>query len=600
MKFDTPQKLLRKNHSSQTPARMLILDTEFKAEEGEDETVHKMYLAWTCYLRKKANTIEYYEEWKCWETTYPLWKYIADLVRQRTVLYIFGHNLLVDLQASEFFYWFAHWNWTVEFLYQEGIVFILIISKDECRVKLVSTTNYFDTSLAKIGDLVGLPKGEVDFDRDPYDKIKEYCKRDVEILVKAMTDYIRWVNQSDLGKFRLTTASQALCAYRHRFMSEKIYIHRHENTMDLERSAYMGGRVECFFIGKPAGAPFVSLDVNSMYPYVMAEHDYPCKLLDHRPGSDCADIDWLLRDYCVIAKVLLNTQTPLYAVRSEFKLIFPIGKFEAFLCTEGLKQAMARGHLHEILELSIYEKAPLFRDYVDYFYQVRREYKVANQPVLVEFTKLLMNTLYGKFGQRYTDSDREICMDADSFYSMQIIDLVTRQKVIEYQLLNTRIVETKQTEGNLSFPAIAGHVTEYARFKLVRIIEAAGWTNVLYCDTDSVMIRKSNLGRLKALVDPNQLGALKIERTFDELNILGPKSYHAGDITRLKGIPRHATQIAPTHYKYMSFPKLKTHLKERINRGQIVREVIKTIRSDYDKGKVLPDGSVQPFILSQF
>ncbi|GAH94157.1 unnamed protein product, partial [marine sediment metagenome] len=82
-------------------------------------------------------------------------------------------------------------------------------------------------------------------------------------------------------KFSITKASQAFCAYRFRFMDHKIYIHNDVTVQNLERSAYIGGRVECFRLGKIPGKQFVSMDINSMYPFVMKAEKYPYELVSY-------------------------------------------------------------------------------------------------------------------------------------------------------------------------------------------------------------------------------------------------------------------------------------------------------------------------------
>ncbi len=59
---------------------------------------------------------------------------------------------------------------------------------------------------------------------------------------------------------------------------KKMLVHMKPEVIKLEIDSYRGGRNECFFIGEAHGE-FYKLDVNSMYPYVMATHYYPIKCL---------------------------------------------------------------------------------------------------------------------------------------------------------------------------------------------------------------------------------------------------------------------------------------------------------------------------------
>ncbi|GAH84904.1 unnamed protein product, partial [marine sediment metagenome] len=189
-----------------------------------------------------------------------------------------GHNVFFDMQASGFYQHFTQRGWQLKFYYDKGLTYILKCRKGKSTITVISSTNWFDFSLARLGAALGYPKSDIDFKVATSEELKAYCKVDVEILVKALNVYIDFILLHDLGRFSLTKASQAFTAYRHRFMPRQILIHSEQEVINLEREAYIGGRCECFQIGKISGGPFVTLDVNSMYPYVMKEQKYPWKL----------------------------------------------------------------------------------------------------------------------------------------------------------------------------------------------------------------------------------------------------------------------------------------------------------------------------------
>jgi hypothetical protein len=199
-----------------------------------------------------------------------------------------------------------------------------------------------------MGKLVGLPKKEVDFESVNETRLSEYCHRDVEILRLGMERYFRFLQDHDLGRFRLSKASQAMAAYRHRFMAHKIYFHQDEQVRRLEREAYFGGRVECFELGKIQDGPFLYLDVNSMYPYVMRETAVPCRLIDYSSGFSREDFQEVLNRFGCVSRVVISTDQPIYPIRRNNKVIFPTGEFETVLCSPALREAVRRGHLLKI------------------------------------------------------------------------------------------------------------------------------------------------------------------------------------------------------------------------------------------------------------
>ncbi|GAJ11499.1 unnamed protein product, partial [marine sediment metagenome] len=248
-------------------------------------------------------------------------------------------------------------------------------------------------------DMIDLSKLDVDFGTVSDEQLKTYCRRDVEIIKTVMLQYIDFIESHDLGKFSLTRAAQSFAAYRHRFMDTKINIHTDQDIIDLEQNAYIGARCECFRFGIQEAGPFLSLDINSMYPYVMKMFRYPCRLINYRKNVPLDLAKDILLKFACVADVHLETDVPVYAVKHEQRVSFPVGSFRTFLCTGGLQEAMTRGHLKKIYRMSVYQKDDLFTQYVDFFYNLRSESKQENNPVYVRMLKLFLNSLYGKFAQ---------------------------------------------------------------------------------------------------------------------------------------------------------------------------------------------------------
>jgi len=591
---DTPQHALRKNHTKTFPVKILYLDTETKHNQGDGYEKHRLKLAWTCYVERRPSLPADTELWKKWTKPYPFCRHIESLTHDKTLLYIFAHNIFFDLQASDFFYYFTKWGWELDFIYDSGTTYCLVIHKGKKTIKALSTTNFYNTTVKKLGVMLNHPKLDIDFNTTDDMALSAYCKRDVEIIKKAMENYFMFIKQYDLGRFTMTRASQAFTAYRHRFMDRKIYIHSNKKVQELEQSAYIGGRVECFYLGKVPGGPFVSLDINSMYPYIMKHCFVPVRLLDYRVNVPLDIVEESLLYRCGIADVVINTDVPIYPVRSNGKIVFPIGTIRTSLCTPELQEALKRGHITHVYSYASYEKAVIFRDYVDFFYALRMQYKKDDDFIHQELCKNFLNYLYGKFGQYRPLTDETKDKTCDGYYRMETIDLVTGKKEIEYKLFNT-VVRTKGREvASSSLLALAAHITAYARLYLWNIIEGVGYDRVLYCDTDSIKLRKDNLKYLKHNIDQHELGALKVEGEFEEFEIYGPKSYRTEHVQRLKGIPQSARKIGDNMFEYMSFLKQATHMRKEVMRYYMIKPTVKVLNPHYDKGVVMPSGWIRP------
>lgn len=597
MKRDIPCYIIRQNHMVSMPQRVLYFDTETKGVKRGGYEVHTFRLGWTCYINYKGNPNDRKPVWKFFDDAFELNKYIEGLTQPKEALWIFGHNVYFDLQASEFYYYFAQFGWQYKFYYDAGLTYILAIAKGNKSLKAVSSTNYYSCSLKKLGELIGLEKYEVDLDTVEDDELKDYCKRDVEILKQAMEYYYQFVKDNHLGKFAMTKSSQAMNAYRHQFMTHKLHRHEDKEIVKLERAAYHGGRVECFRFGKQEKQDYVSLDINSMYPFIMKNYPLPIRCIDYTHNINLGVLKALLKKYSTIVKCVVKTDEPAYAYFNGEKLIFPIGEFETYLCTGGVRYALEKNHLQKVQECAVYEQGYIFGDYVSFMYSIRQKYEKENNLIMATLAKYLLNCLYGKFGEKHAIEQTRKVDNAGLYRSIEYFDLIENKHWVEYTMFNTAVKKFGQVEGKRSIVSIPAHITEYARFYLWSIITKIGVNKVYYCDTDSVKIRKCDVSSIADLIDNNTLGKLKIDKEFSHFVINGCKHYVCDSDVKIKGVPRTAEQIGDYTYKYMSFLRQPSHMKEECNREYLLRETIKEVPPEYDKGTIHPSGKVSPFLL---
>jgi len=580
------------------PTTWLFLDTETEETMEGDITYHHFHVGWCCLWTRETDKRLEREEWTWFLSAAGMNGYIQEMALRYQNIYVVGHNIFFDLQASGTFAFLTQQGWKLEFYYDKGLTYILKCKRSSHSMNLISSTNWFDQSLKKLGEVLRMEKLTVDFKKATAGQLMMYCYRDVEILVAAVRSYIEFIQDHKLGHLALTKASQAFTAFRYRFTNGHIFIHEEAEIHTLERAAYMGGRVECFFIGECQGGPFVSLDVNSMYPYVMKEFKYPVQLLRTVHSPTIKFINDVLNGYGVIAEVELFTPEPVYPVRMDHKTIFPIGEFTTTLCTEGLKYALASGHVKQINQAAIYEMEDIFTEYVDFMYKLRRKYAREENYIFELLAKYMLNALYGKFAQLQIITEREDITGCEDYSREIVFNLITGHNLTVTRLMNTELTQRMEGEGKHSNVAIAAHITENARILLWDIIKDVGIEKVLYCDTDSIKIRRSDMKYVKWPMSKVKLGYLKVESRSSKLYIEGAKNYRTEKGRRIKGIPESAKEISPGVFSYRWFAGQITHLQKNIKVGARVQDMTRELTAEYTKGNVDKDGVVTPFVLA--
>ena len=589
---------IRKNHITSIPRRVMFFDTETHPVYKGEYDLHQMYMGWAWYVNLKPDGEIKNEAWKFFDSSDKWTSYFYDKVYPKSTLYLIGSNILFDFFSSGLASQCIQNNWKSNFIYDKGLTTIIPLSKGKRRFKALALQNFVAGGVKDWGKLLGIEKKEVDFETDSFSTIKEYCRRDVEITGKMFLSYLSFVQSNDLGGFASTRASQSLRAYRHRFMDQQLLHYDEPKYNKFVRSAYMGGRVEAFRLGKLPQLPYTKLDINSMYPFVMKYYDYPTKIKQWLPSITISTLKDRLKEQCAIAKVTLDTNDPIYAKRYNGRLVFPIGTFDTYLCSGSLTRAIDNGHIKRIDSCILFEKDRIFSGFVSHFHNLKNQYEEENNPVWRLIVKLLMNSLYGKFGQEVPKEIVKEPDDTGDFYREDVYFSDDDIKGIETCCFGQRTITAGEIEAPMSHPAIAAHVTDYARLHLWKVIEQAGKNQVLYCDTDSIILPHSHTNRLKKFMDEEKLGFLKLEGVSRYLTIRGAKDYFFDTERKVKGIRSDAIKIGPNSYHQSRFPSLSTLMRMHLTDGFPIMSINKTLSHEYKKGFVEDTGNILPLTFS--
>ena len=616
---------IRENKAAALPRRLLFLDTETEGSYSDvlGAELHKFKVGWTWYLTKgKKGYDPDGGKWVYHTEAKSLLDYIASRCVKGSPLYIVASNVVFDLGATGFFHYFTEEGWELDFYHSKGMSFILVIHQDRkitqeseeidnphrqvlsrkhlVKIKALSIQNFLPMSIEKIGETIGLPKLDVDFGEVSDEELKTYCRRDTEILGKGFLYYLSFLTDNDCGGFSPTLSGQSMRCYRHKSMAHRILVYHDEEVIDMEREAYFGGRCEAFRIGDQGPGDFVQLDVNSMYPYVMMNHHYPCGFRQWRFSPSPEELTELLESYCVIADVSLQTDCPAYPKTINGKTCFPVGRFNTMLCSDSLSFAIENGDIHSVRYVLVYERAPLFVRYVEAFMGLRRKYQEEENELMEKVCKLFSNSLYGKFGEQRDVVIRDEFTEENDFWRVPYWNADRRKSGVEETFFHRyRQIEGKVEAPN-SVPAIAAHVTDYARNYLLELMYIVGLEDVYYVDTDSMITTRERMGQLPGELLGMDYGQMKIEEEGERLVIHGCKDYRLGGKSKQKGIRGNAVASTGGVFTQEQFPTLAGLLRKGVDDGVPIMSVTKVVGWDYDKGTPDALGRVHPLVRKEF
>ena len=538
------------------------------------------------------------EQWLRFTTRPEFWEFVCNNVRDQTTLYLFCLNTSFDLPMLDVFNALPSYGYSLRSAIIDAPPTILRFRNGDRRITILDTLNFFRMPLKYLGAEIGLEKLNMPEDNDLGVTWDTYGKRDVEIIRDACIHWFDFLEQNDMGCFAPTLAGQAMNLFRHRYMKHEILIDDNPRALSLTREGYYGGRTECFFVGKRKDT-FTLLDVNSMYPSVMADYQYPRRLLSHTRHANLEDLAIWLQQYSVCARVILRTMLPFAAVRAGRKLVFPIGEFECILSTPELRYALAYAEIVAVIEVAVYEQALLFSAMMRDLYVKRIQARDSGDRVTAFLYRKMMNSFYGKWGQdgaKWNEIDHIADLSCRRWME---IDYDTGTVIWRRQLGGLVQEKGCDEESKDSFPAIVGHVTAYARIKLWELIRLAGVEHVYYVDTDSLLVDRDGLARLASRIDPNTMGLLSIKGEYDDIEIWGSKDYRFGSKERHKGVRRDAIWLDDHTIQQTKWAGLRGLVSSGVVDKPITKTIRKRLSRTYDKGIINPDGRVSPIWISQ-
>ena len=606
--------MLRENATSERWQDLIFLDTETTATvRKHGVTDHTFRLAWARYHRVGRKTDEY----ASFDKPGDLWTWITERCKPKRKVVAFAHHLYFDLKVSLGHLWLPQHGWKAWRYYfaENGPTCFVCLKKDNLSLWLIDSLNFFQIPLEKAAPLVGRVKPVVDFSTASDAEVSLRCREDVDILGDLMLQYLGMIASQDLGNPAKTLAGQAFNLYRHKYLRYPIALHDTEKAYRLELAGYKGARTECFKVGTFTG-DFYMLDVHSHYPSVMQRYSYPTKLLRYQEhGLSIPYLSYLKQRYFLIADVTITAcdsyypfttagNRPLHYAEGDVdplsmvdvygtRTAFPRGTFRTVLVGRTLQRAIEQGAIQTLHRLAIYEQRPIFSAYVADLWRLRKQAQDASNPVYAQVWKRLLNSLYGKFGQRVRQKQSDFPCDPSEFSIGTVHD--NEETLVEWRCfgLATRFSQQRAC-GRESFIGISAGVADDGRNALWALMMEAGEEHVYYCDTDAVIVDATGYKNLEHRLGSG-LGQLDCKLQAPRLTIRAPKDYDMGSTSVRKGIRPSAIYDPKTgKFRQERWEHIRGGLRDQNATTYTVREEARRGAMDVWGRHVLPDGSTVP------
>ena len=449
---------------------------------------------------------------------------------------------------------------------------IEICFENESRVKLLDSLKVIPLKVEEIPAAFGLEYKKLEIDYNKYRPIGyvltphevEYLKHDIIIVAKALKKLF------DEGLKKITTGSNALNQYK-KMVGEKNFKRNFpilEKDKDI-RQAYKGGFT--YLNPKYKGITIKSgivLDVNSLYPWVMYECLLPYGEAVFFKGEYMHDdlhnlyIQMLRCEFklkenhipCIQLKHSLRFSANEYIEESDGEIV---------LCLTNVDLQLFFDHYEvwNIEYLSGYKfksTDQMFKQYIDFWIDIKIQSTLNGNNGMRTISKLMLNSLYGKFGTKP--------------------EVQGRIPRLEDDVLRLRLGDKKDKDP--IYIPLAIFVTAWARNKTIRSAQSV-YERFIYADTDSLHLEGLDLPENLEISD-TELGKWKHEATFSKAKYLYQKTYIEEIDNELKitcaGMPKSC-------YEYVTFENFKTGTQypgklrqKNVVGGIILEEKMHTLR----------------------
>lgn len=559
---------LKRNKGTEAPSNLIFVDTEsYKVDRSGVMKRTGLRLRLWCATkvrlekgeptrRKEADGL----------TAESFWQFVSQNSDSHRTTWIFAHNASHDLTQLKFWHELDAGRFVITPMKSkphgisgqsknswvgkmclESSPFWLQVRNGSRTYKIVDTFNYWQMSLAKIGESVGVEKIECDTERVTLPGLLAYCKNDVAILESAVCGLLKqWVRE-DCGVFQPTSASLAMQNFRHRTdilttdgKSVDIVCEPGSKQHTLERESYFGGRIQSFYIGERHHTIY-HLDCNSLYPYVMRNNLYPRRFVGYKRSMTLEELRSTSKVYGVVARVLLKSRYDTYPVRIDKKQYHCNGRFWTTICGAELIRAIESDSIDKIHTAQFYSVADLFGKWVDYWYGRKVESDRIGSRGMQDrnFCKLILNSLSGKWaqhGKHWRDCPGKIPLVRWGSYPAREEGGLYFEK--HRGVGGNLQVLSEGREPEHSFPAISAFITANAREYMRSVINICPERSVYYMATDSIICDSDAYETLRqdGYISQTELGKFKVLGIYDYACFHGPNDYVLGSRQVTSGI----------------------------------------------------------------
>lgn len=579
---------LKPNESSRLPRTHIVLDSEAVIEETASGTVHRFRCAvTTCDKLSRRNNQWQEPQYAEHHSPREVWEWITGRTSERGRTIVVAHNSGYDLRITEAFTVLPSLGWELGMVSLAPGATWCSWRNGKRSLSIIDSLAWFPTNLANIGKAIGMDKPTLPGPDDSETEWFTRCRADVFILRKAWLDTLEWLRNEDCGNWKPTGAGQGFAAFRHKHLTHKILIHDDQEVREYERQAAWTGRAEPWRFGSLQGGPFTEWDYRCAYATIAGDSFVPTRFRGEVINPHINYVRGGREHRKYLSCVQVETETPTVPCHSDGRIVWPTGKFDTVLWDNELRLAIENGAKVTITRQWSYDATPALQAWSEWCLGLVDNRSGDVPPIARVLAKHWCRSTIGRFGSRFPSwepfgESRQATPRLSGYVDWDTKEVGQLLEVGSKAFLSLGVQDHPQ-----SVPQVMSWIMAECRVRLWHAMEVAGFENVVYVDTDSLIVDTAGNERLRVA----ELPGLRRKSEYRTLTVLGTRQLVENGTLKAAGVPRGAVRTGQNTWSGEAWSSMAASLSEGDLASVRVRERSVTLR-DTDGRRINSDGSI--------
>lgn len=589
---------IRRNETTRQPRRHIFLDCE--ARSDRTRTGHEQ--TWRCAVaiyRDAPKDRQVKEETRVYSGVRSLWNDVTAFIPRRGRAILWTHNLGYDIRISKALTTLVSLGWRVDAhnLTPQGTW--IAWRRGDQSLTMVDSAAVFPVSVQQMAKWFMTTKLPLPAEDAPYDQWVARAARDCQILRDAVVSYLDRIEAMDLGNWQPTGTGQSWAAFRHKHLTHQMLVHWDADARAAERRAMWTGRCEAYWRGRLHHVRVDEWDMTLAYPRIALTHAVPVAL-SAAITTDAELRRYLAREgYVVLAEVDVSTSEPLVPTERDGRILWPVGRFRTTLWSPELQLLVERGAEFTLVRGWAYKAEPALASWAEWIIEQLSAPDVDSPAWWKAIVKHWARALIGRLAMVYRDWEHVHSAGRPDIRRALFYDADTGQRGESVQIGRDVFVATETVEWSQSMPAITGYIMSAVRAILARLLLAAGVRTALYADTDSLLVTGEHYDQLAEIAASHPVAGLRLKRSWESVEIRGPRQIITGQRVRISGVPVRAERLADGSLRGEVWQTLASAITDRAPSVVRIRNRHWHLRAVDHRRDTGPDGWTVPYSIDR-